>query len=239
MKRQDGIFVSASALKDYLSCSNKVYYRIFEPELKVSNREMIIGDIVHKVIEKAWQDLDVALNLGKTLGINQNVDPIGMESIKHFIHTFFDHFAPLVSREDKIERFFKTKLSDDVYLVGKFDRISRNLLFDWKTNANPPKAIGNDPQFIIYDYAYNLIYKQPPEGIYFASLKDGALIRYNESSEHAKALIEKIIPEYVETVRKKDFIKTGLFTGQCYRCPFKVPCLGDKNGVVYNPPIEE
>lgn len=231
-KKESGIFVSASAIKDFISCSQKVYYRIHEPELKVSNREMIIGDVVHKTIEKAWKNIDVALNLGKTLGVNANVDAIGLQSIEHFIHTFFERFNNLLTDEDKVEKFFKVKLEEDVYLVGKFDRLSRGLIFDWKTDSNVPKNISNYPQFIIYDLAYKLIYNKPSEGIYFASLKNGDLVRYNESKEHSKTLIERIIPDYIATIRKKEYIKQGLFTGQCYRCPFKIPCLGEKNGVV-------
>lgn len=239
-RRENGIFVSASALVDYIKCSQKVYYRIFEPELKTSNREMIIGEITHRTIEKSWQNIDVALNLGKTLAEQNDVDPAGKQSIEHYIHTFFENFYPLLTREDKVEKFFKTKLiGEDVYLVGKFDRISRGMIFDWKTSANPPKSIDSDPQFIIYNLAYGLVYGKPAEGIYLASLKDGRLVRYNESKEHSDTLITKIIPEFVDNVRKKNFIKQGLFNGACYRCPFKIPCLGEKSVVVYPEPIEE
>ena len=239
-KKEKGIFVSASALKDYLSCSQKVHYRIFEPELKISNREMIIGDITHRVIEKAWQNLDVALGLGKSLCEKQNIDAVGKQSVEHFIHTFFEKFAPLLRKDDKIEKFFKIKLYDDAFLVGKLDRVCGDggLIFDWKTNSNPPKSIDNDPQFILYHHAFSVTYGKKPEGVYFASLKEGKLIRYTESKEHTDTLINHIIPEFIETVRKKSFIKTGLFTGACYRCPFKIPCLGEKN-VVFVPPFEE
>jgi hypothetical protein len=231
-KRENGIFVSASALVDYLKCSQMSYYRIFEPEQKTSNREMIIGDIVHKTIEKAWQNLDVALNLGRTLADNQGVDAVGKQSVEHFIHTFFESFSQLVTREDKIEKFFKIKLEEDVYLVGKLDRLSRGMIFDWKTNSTVPKNIDSLPQFIIYDYAYRLTYNKPAEGIYFASLKTGGLIRYNESKEHSETLINKVIPNYIDDVRKKNFVKQGLFNGSCYRCPFKIPCLGERSSVV-------
>jgi len=225
--KDGGIFVSASVLKDYIKCSQMAYYRIFEPELKVSNREMIIGDITHKVIEKAWQNRDVALNLAKSLCEKQEVDKVGIQSIEHFINTFFERFTPLLGKDDKIEKFFKVKLVEpDVYLVGKLDRINRSTVIDWKTNANPPKKISNDPQFIIYDMAYKLIYGKPPEGIYLAALADGSLVRYTESKEHADTLTVDIIPKFVETIRRKEFVKTGLFNGSCYRCPFKVPCLG-------------
>jgi hypothetical protein len=237
-KRESGIFVSASALKDYLKCPKMAYYRIFEPEYKTSNREMIIGEIVHRVVEKAWKDLDVALNLGRALAENNDIDAVGKQSIEHFIHTFFENFIPLLTIEDKVEKFFKVKLEEDVYLVGKLDRVSRGIVFDWKTNSTVPKVIDNDPQFIIYNHAYNLIYNKQPEGIYFGSLKTGGLIRYNESKEHSDALINHIIPNYIDDVRKKNFIKQGLFNGACYRCPFKIPCLGEKN-VVYSDFIEE
>jgi hypothetical protein len=241
MPKEKGIFVSASAIKDYISCSQKVYYRIFEPELKVSNREMIMGEIVHTAIEKAWKNKDVALNLASSLCTKREVDAVGIQSVEHFINTFFERFTPLLNLDDQVEKFFKVKMYDDVYLVGKFDRISKGTIIDWKTNANPPKKIDNDPQFIIYHLAYSLIYQKEPEGIYFASLKDGSLIRYKESKEHSETLIEKIIPQFVSDVRKKEFTKTGLFTGACYRCPYKIPCLGSeaKNELVHKPLDEE
>jgi CRISPR/Cas system-associated exonuclease Cas4 (RecB family) len=241
MTKEKGIFVSASAIHDYLKCSQQVYYRIFEPELKISNREMVLGSITHKVIEKAWQNIDVALNLGKSLCIKENVGAMGQQSIEHFIHTFFERFTILIGKDDKIEKFFKIKLYDDVYLTGKIDRISRGTIIDWKTNATPPKRIDNDPQFIIYNLAYNMLYEKPPEGIYLASLKDGSLVRYTESKNHSEALINQVIPEFVETVRRKSFVKSGLFTGACYRCPYKVQCLGTevKNVLDYQSVIEE
>lgn len=230
--KDKGIFISASLIKDYIKCSQMAYYRIFEPELKVSNKDMIVGDIVHKVIEKAWQDKDVALNLAKAMWDKQGVDKVGQQSIEHYVHTFFENFKPLVSKGDSIEKFFKVKLYDDVFLVGKFDRITRELVIDWKAESNPRKSIDNDPQFIIYDLAYNLIYGKKSQGIYYASLKDGKLVRYNESKQHVETIIEKIIPCYVDDIRNKKFIKTGLFNGSCYRCPFKIPCLGENYGVV-------
>lgn len=234
-KTDRGIFVSASSLKDYMKCSQMAYYRIFEPELKVPNREMIIGDIVHKVIEKAWQSIDVALNLGVTLATQSNLTAVDKQAIEHYIHVFFDYFSPLVTKEDKVEKFFKIKLpvtEIDVFLVGKFDRISRNLIFDWKTGSKVPRTISNDPQFIVYNLAYQLLYKQQPESIYFASLNTGGMVRYTESQEHTDTLISYIIPRYIDDVRKKNFIKHGLFNGACYRCPFKTPCLGEKSGVL-------
>jgi len=149
-------------------------------------------------------------------------------SIQHFIHTYFERFRIMVRDDDKIEKRFKVKLYDDVYLVGVFDRVTMGTIIDWKTNANPPKNIDGNVQFILYDLAYNMIYEKKPEGLYLAALKDGSLVRYKESKIHSETLIHQIIPNYVADVKYKVFTKTGLFNGACYRCPYKIPCLGEK-----------
>ncbi len=222
------IFVSASSLQDYIACEQKIYYRLFEKGEAVPSREMLMGTITHKVLEKMWDSKEKAIDLGRNLCQEYGLDKIAESSVEHFINVYFENFSYLCRSADKIEKRFKVKLvGSDVYLVGVFDRIVRGgMVIDWKTSANPPKRIDNNVQFIIYDMAYNLLYKRPPEGLYLAALKDGSLVRYSESKEHADTLITKIIPEFVEAVRTKSFIKTGLFNGSCYRCPYKLPCLG-------------
>lgn len=236
--KEKGIFVSQSALQDYITCNYKAYFRLFEPGEAIPSKEMLMGTITHKVIEKAWRDKDVALGMAKQLCKKNDMDAVASQSVEHFIHTFFERFRIMVADDDSIEKRFRVKLYDDVYLVGVFDRVSRGMVIDWKTNANPPKKIDNSIQFILYNLAYNMIYGKPSEGLYLAALKDGSLVRYNESKEHSDTLINQIIPNFVRDVRNKEFTKTGLFTGACYRCPYKIACLGDKN-VVHIPPIEE
>jgi PD-(D/E)XK nuclease superfamily protein len=220
------IFVSASSLQDFLACEQKVYYRIFEKGEAVPSREMLMGTITHKVLEKHWDDLDKAIDYALSLCKEYKLDKTAENSVEHFVRTYFYRFSSMVSKDDNIEKRFKVKMTGDVYLVGVFDRVTRGTVIDWKTSANPPKRIDNNVQFIIYDMAYKLLYKRPPEGLYLAALSNGSLVRYSESKEHADTLVTKIIPEFVEAVRTKSFIKTGLFNGSCYRCPYKVPCLG-------------
>ena len=241
MAKDKGVYVSASSLTDYIVCSYRAYWRIFEPSEGVPSREMLMGTITHKVLEKAWQNIDVALNLAESLCKKEGIDEIGKNSVYHFIHTFFERFNILVDKNDSVEKRFKVNLYDDVYLVGVFDRVSRGTVIDWKTNANPPKKIDNNVQFIIYDLAYNLLYGKKAEGLYLAALKDGSLVRYTESKQHAETLVQSVIPQFVQDVRNKSFVKSGLFTGACYRCPYKIQCLGteSRNVVDYQPPLEE
>lgn len=226
------IHVSASALKDYISCSQKVYYRIFETGEAVQSREMLMGTITHKVLEKEWNNKANAASLIYKLCKENNLDTTAIGSILHFVQTYFERFSVMIKDDDKIEKRFKVKLYDDVYLVGVFDRVTRGTIIDWKTTAKPPKRIDNDVQFILYDLAYNLIYKKPAEGLYLAALSDGSLVRYSESKLHSETLINSLIPEFVETIRKKSFKREGLFTGACYRCPYKLQCLGGENNVM-------
>lgn len=232
------IHVSASALNDFVSCRQKTYFRLFEPGEGVQNREMLMGSITHKVLEKKWDNWEKATDFALWLCKQNALDKTAENSVLHFVLTYFNHFRIMVTPEDSIEKRFKVKLVDDVYLVGVFDRITRGTVIDWKTNANPPKRIDNNIQFILYDMAYKLIYGKPSEGLYLAALKDGSLVRYSESKEHVDTLTTRIIPEFVETVKKKDFVKDGLFNGACYRCPYKVKCLGGKD-VVDNPNVTE
>lgn len=226
------IHVSASSLNDFISCQQKTYYRLFEAGEAVPSREMIMGTIAHKVLEKHWDDKDKAFKLARQLSKQESLDPISTNTVESFVGTYFDRFAVMVREGDKIEKRFKVKLHDDVYLVGVFDRVSLGTIIDWKTNANPPKRIDNSVQFILYDLAYSLIYGKKAEGLYLAALKDGSLVRYTESRQHANVLTTQLIPQFVEAVRSKTFVKNGLFNGACYRCPFKIPCLGENNGLV-------
>ena len=185
-----------------------------------------MGTITHKVLEKDWDSKVIALQTAKRYCEEYSLDKPSSSSVEHFINIYFESFSKMVTSSDSIEKRFKVKMTGDTYLVGVFDRITRGTVIDWKTSANPPKRLDNNVQFIIYNLAYNLLYKKPPEGLYLAALKDGSLVRYSESKEHTDTLITKIIPEFVEAVRTKSFIKTGLFNGSCYRCPYKLPCLG-------------
>lgn len=233
------IYVSASSLADFISCSQKVYYRIFEAGEAIPSREMLMGTITHKVLEKAWKDKDVALNLANALCAKEDLDATARQTVEHFIHTYFERFSFLVRPDDGIEKRFKVKLHDDVYLVGVFDRVSSGTIIDWKTNSKPPKNIDGSIQFILYDLAYNLIYGTKTEGLYLAALKDGSLVRYKESKQHTEILVTQVIPDFVDAVKNKKFVRSGLFNGSCYRCQYKQNCLGDKINELDNSIIAE
>lgn len=222
------IFISASAIKDYISCQTKSYYRIYKPKLAIENREMIMGKIAHKAIEKHWKSVDDATEFAESECKRYKFDKLTENTVLHFVLTFFNDFRGYVLDDDKIEQKFKLSLHSDVFLVGVFDRVCNGNVFDWKTNSVTPKRLESDPQFILYNFAYEQLYGSKPASIYLASLRDGSLVRYKESNLYRKELFEKIIPDYISTIRKNSFTKGGMFSGACYRCSYKSDCLKEE-----------
>jgi len=229
------IYVSASSLKDFIKCSKKVYYRIFEPSLAVQSEASTLGIIAHKILEQSWDDKERAVSLASKMCLQENLGDHAINSIETYVHTYFEKFSKLLKPSDLIEHRFKVKLDTDVFLVGVFDRVSAGNVYDWKTTTKTPTRIDNDIQFNIYNMAYKMLFNSPPTGLYLASLREGRLVRYVESKQHIDTLRNGIIPEFVETIRKKEFIKSGLFSNQCYYCPYKTDCLskGEEDVVVH------
>lgn len=234
-----GIFVSASALKDFIKCEEMANYRLFaRGEPPPPSREQKLGIITHRILQKSWDNKAAAMKMRDTLCKKENIDAVGVQSITHFISIYFETFRFLINEKDEIEKRFKIKLYDDVYLVGVFDRVGK-IVIDWKTDANPPRKIDNNVQFILYDLAYKKLYNKPAQGVYLAALKDGSFIKYNENKLFVNILMDEVVPKFVETVRNKSFVRNGVYNGSCYRCPYKQPCLGVKDVMVYPAVAEE
>lgn len=154
-----------------------------------------------------------------------------LDNAHFYLNTFFDSFVSSLSSEDLVEHNFKLPLYDDVFIVGKIDRISRGNVFDWKTGTIRSKRLGNDPQCIIYQYAYEQLYNKKPNGVFLAALATGELIPYVESPMHTDELFSIIIPRMIKTIRSGNYERLGLFNGGCFRCPYRIGCLklGDED----------
>lgn len=219
-------FISASMLNDYLLCSNKVFYRIFVKGISVPTEYMLIGTVVHKAIESFWNDKNKAILQSKNHAKQLNLAQKNINYIEHCIQTYFDNFEKFMTDKDEIEKNFKIKLYDDVHLVGKIDRISNGVIYDWKTSTKPPTKLLGDVQFIVYNYAYNLLYGKPPVASFLASLSTGNLVPYEHSDTHSVELFENVIPSLVRDIKNKSFRKEGIFKkGTCRFCSYKEDCL--------------
>jgi len=194
---------------------------------------MIMGNVAHKAIEKHWDDRKEAVYYASKH--NDKLSLTDYNSIEHFVNTFFDNFAKLLNKDDMVEKYFKLPLEKNVYLVGKFDRISDGVIYDWKTNAKIPTNIDSNVQFIVYYHAYRKLFGKAPTATFFASLSQGVLIPFNYNQHYFDELFGKIVPEIIDNVRAGNFSKDGIFrSGACYRCQYKQDCLDkeDNNGMV-------
>ncbi len=225
------INISASLIHDFLSCNRKVYYRINFPEVSVPNREMILGTIVHQAIEHHWNSPIGAADFVRSR-LPPNATKDDLEFCHKCISTFFGNFSALLANNDSIEEKFRIEISDGVFIVGKVDRVSDGIVYDWKTSRNPPMSVDNDPQFILYNWAYRNLHSSNPVGVYYASLATGRLIRFNYDSVLENLLMKEVIPDMVKHIKNSNLIPTGLYKKECFRCPYKSTCLKEIKNVV-------
>lgn len=219
------VYISASSLSDFISCSQKVFYRINKPFKEIPSREMKLGIAVHKAIELGWNDKKLAEKTVEEQCKKLGLSKTDFDISKTMINNFFSLFRDLLKEEDLVEQNFKLSLYDDVYLVGKMDRISGGSVFDWKT-GKLPRSIDNSTQCMVYEFAYNKLYNKSPTNIFMASLIEGRLVKYNRNDFYVTEIFEKIIPRMVKTIRENSYERVGMFNHSCFRCQFKQGCLG-------------
>jgi CRISPR/Cas system-associated exonuclease Cas4 (RecB family) len=223
----DNIYISASMLKDYLECPRRVYYRINSPDTSTQTPEMIVGSIIHSAIEKYWNDREGAFKYALAQYIENNLDIQYIDKATLCLSNFFDYFYALVSDGDLIEFKFRLPFGS-AFLVGKMDRVTENgIIIDWKTSTTHKNDITKDPQFILYHYVYEQIYKTAPNSVVKANLIDGSINTYTRDKVLEGSIINTVIPEVIESIRSGSLAPTGLYTGKCHRCQSKAACYRD------------
>lgn len=226
------IYLSASSIADFIKCSQKVLYRRTKPFPEVRSKEMIIGTIAHRALEKGWKSKDRAYSIVHSEAKAEGLLKSDVVNLEFQMDMFFYNFKHLVKEDDLIEYNFKVALYDDVFIVGKMDRISMGNVIDWKTGRVATK-LSNDIQCIIYSWSYNKIFENNPKSICVASLAKGELIPYVEDTMYVKEVFERIIPRMIKTIKTESYERLGMFNHSCFRCPFKVGCLGREGVETY------
>ena len=220
------IYLSATAIKDYIQCPKRIFYRTNFPELSETSPDMQAGTIVHEAVEKFWTNKDAAIEYSKTkikeffLGGDMAVKIL--TSVSNF---FTSPVKEMLGRGDLIEHKFKIVLDNNSLLVGKIDRITNNgIVIDWKTSIITPKSIDKDPQFLTYFLAYKTLFKKPPTSVLYVSLLENKVVRLNFNSDIYYQLFYKVVPSIFIKIKKNDLPPIGLFNGSCYGCNFKKVC---------------
>ena len=170
------IYLSASSINDFIRCPQKVLYRIEKTVKEIPNRDMIKGVVMHTVLEKEWRNRDSAVELLQSESKKSKLTRTEHNHLGFMLDMFFLNFRRTLKESDLVEYRFKLPLHSDVFIVGKMDRISEKSIIDWKTSSRISSRLGNDPQCIIYEWAYNKIYGENPASVLVASLSTGQWI---------------------------------------------------------------
>lgn len=222
------IYLSASSIRDFVVCPQRVLYRLKKTVPEVKSKEMTMGNIVHLAIEKGWKDRKRAESIMEAEAKVQKLTKADRTNISFMLDIFFLNFQQRLGEGDLIEYNFKIPLYDDVFVVGKIDRISTGNLFDWKS-GKVPKFLGNDVQCIIYEWAFQKLFDAKPKSINLASLSTGDLVPYYRHDMYYKELFTTVIPRMIKTIRHNEYERLGIFNHSCFRCVYKEGCLeGDK-----------
>jgi RecB family exonuclease len=218
------IRLSASLIKDYLSCYRKGFYRLYHPEEAIQTHEMARGSLVHKVIEDHWNDRDAGYkalpDLYKQFNIKRDYD-----FIDQCLNNYYKLWSTMLKEDDLTEKFFNFNINDEIEIVGRLDRVTDGKVLDWKTSWEKPESISNDAQFILYEWAYQKMFNKDPEGLYYVHLKSGHMVKYERNESAVDILKHTIIPAIVKNIKNKNFDPTGLFGYKiCDRCVFVNDC---------------
>jgi len=222
--------ISASMIKDVLVCSKRADFRINYPEQAIQTTEQLVGSVVHKVIEDYWRDERAAyeyVNLTNLQGPEK-------DKCVRMLESFFGNFYYLLNENDLVEKYFRLEIGEDLFLVGKMDRVSveNKMVIDWKTSVSTPFSVANDPQFIIYNYAFRRLFSVPAEFVGFASLTKGRIVKFDYDKQLEEELFSSIIPDVIRIIKTKSFIRQGLFgyngigriSGACKNCAHYEMC---------------
>lgn len=228
------IYLSASSISDFIKCPQKVMYRFKKTVPEKKSKEMIMGSIAHLAIEKGWRNREIAKEVIAQEVHSNALRRSDQTHLEFMLDIFFLNFRDRLGDKDLIEYRFKIPLYDDVFIVGKMDRISVGNLYDWKTTVKLPARLDNDIQCIIYDWAFNKLFDKPANGICVAGLATGELIPYQKNDFYVKEVFENIIPRMIRTVRHDEYERLGMFNHSCFRCPWKEGCLGGQRYVLDN-----
>jgi len=215
------LFLSVSAIKDYLVCPKIYWYRVHKKSTFVPDEYITRGNVVHKAIE-VYNNFEDAMKFVKT-SYPYSTPP---GEIQTMLYNYYTDIEPQLPDKRDVERTFKLVWSDDVYLVGKIDRITPTSIYDWKTAIKPPDAYElQDMQFYIYWWAYRHIFKREPS-VFYGHLYSGKLLPI-DINEEMWYNIERLVNEIIGRLTDENSFYPRLFGYRCKRCFYKGVCLSD------------
>jgi CRISPR/Cas system-associated exonuclease Cas4 (RecB family) len=218
--------ISESLVKDYLSCPKKCDYRINHTGEAIQTAKMAQGSIIHKVLETSWRNSKEAISEAEKQIKNYNIK-VDSKEIYKCIANFFSTFKSMVNEEDEVENYFKISYAENIQLVGRLDRITKDgVVIDWKSGEGEPEDIERDIQCMFYYLAYRRLYNKEPAGVYLAYLAKKKLILYKPNKIFIDEFEREIIPHVINGVKNKIYPRAGLFQYRCCKnCSYNNICF--------------
>jgi len=229
---------SYSQIETYNTCPLQYKYQYILRLPTQTTAPLAFGNTIHKTLQRFYQEFlqDNKIDREKLIEIfKESWIPIGYQSADHekdkklngekILNDFFDKFHNQKLRIIALERNFKIKLRDDIFIVGKIDRIDyvndKTLeIIDYKTGRKPDdKKLKKNVQLSIYAMASDSN-KELILSLYY--LEEMEKVSFKKSDLDIPEVKEKI----TETI---DEIKTSSFEARpnpsyCKFCPFKMIC---------------
>src|SRR4030067_1226088 len=221
------IYLSPTAIKDFMTCEKKYFYKRDYKEFEEKSVYLVIGGLVHSVVEKYWYDEEKAWEyLHKE--INNNSLGEYYEKFEKSMKSLFSNFNQLLNKNDIVEYKFTYPHNTDVSIVGRIDRIvAEEYIIDWKTGYTLPKTIDTDPQALIYYEAFYRRFGKYPKDIYYIYLEQNKILKYHYNSVYSNLLNNEIIPNMLRKIKDNSFTHTGIFTTACNNCEMRKFCYGN------------
>jgi len=235
---------SYSQLQSYKLCPLQYKYQYLLRIPTAPSAAVSFGNTIHKTLQKFYQQFFQNKNIGikEMLEIYQgNWIPLGYASSSHetrmkkegekILKIYLEKFHKKNIVTIDLEKLFKIKLTNDIYLTGKIDRVDRLKnnqieIIDYKTGKKPEeKELKKDLQLTIYALAATDkgLYKKRLNQVrltfyYLQTMEKVSLYKTINDLKSIKADVEKIISQ----IRNNDFNpKVGPW---CDFCPYKIIC---------------
>lgn len=224
------IYLSKSSIESYISCEKKYYYRINFPEATEYTPQIAFGNAIHSLLESYWDNEELAKdNIDIVLKLNNLYSDYYYEKALYQINNYFSNFKNLVESDDLVEYKFEVPYNNNVFIVGKFDRVNlkSNMIIDWKTGKSKYGGGPNNLQSIIYYNSYKQLFNNTPTLVY-VYLDDLKKKVYVPDQLYIDLLYKEVIPNMINDIRNNRFTPTGLFKyRECDYCPYMSMCHKD------------
>jgi DNA helicase-2/ATP-dependent DNA helicase PcrA len=235
---------SFSQLESYKMCGLSYKYQYILKIPTSANAAAAFGDSIHRTLQKFYGEYieDQTLGIERALEIYAATwAPVGYASKSHqqrmkeegieMLKTFFAKFHPPASSVVSLEKLFKIKIDDDIFITGKIDRVDSDPtgaieIIDYKTGKKPDeKELKKSFQLSIYALAATDpgLYAKPLDqvNLTFYYLQDMEKITMKRNAEDMLKVKEDI-HTIVNEIRQNEFkAKVGPW---CNFCPFRMIC---------------